>query len=216
MGEGMLFLGQLNANVVALDIKTGKELWRTPIEEWRNGYGITGAPLYYEGIVYSGNIGGEFGVPSRLTALEASTGRILWRWYTLPGPGEVGSDTWPAGTDHAMRGGAPIWNTPALDPQLGLIYFATGNCGPDYDGSMREGDNLFLLLDCRAEGKERRICPAFSRGAPRHLGLRRGEPGRVVRHRDQRTRQLTRRASCAMFCWHLPSLVAGKTSNPMR
>jgi len=115
-----------------------------------------------------------------------------------------------------MRGGAPIWNTPALDPQLGLIYFATGNCGPDYDGSMREGDNLFLLLDCRAEGKERRICPAFSRGAPRHLGLRRGEPGRVVRHRDQRTRQLTRRASCAMFCWHLPSLVAGKTSNPMR
>src|SRR5271154_4133250 len=68
---------------------------------------------------------------------------ILWRWYTLPGPGEVGSDTWPAGTDHAMRGGASIWNTPALDPQLGLIYLATGNCGPDYDGSMREGDNLF-------------------------------------------------------------------------
>src|SRR5580692_6150698 len=92
MGEGMLFLGQLDANVVALDVKTGK---------------------------------------------------ILWRWYTLPGPGEVGSDTWPAGTDHAMRGGASIWNTPALDPQLGLIYFATGNCGPDYDGSMREGDNLF-------------------------------------------------------------------------
>jgi quinohemoprotein ethanol dehydrogenase len=143
MGEGMLFLGQLDANVVALNVKTGKEVWRTPIEEWKNGYGITGAPLYYEGIVYSGNTGGEFGVRSRLTALEASTGKILWRWYTLPGPGEVGSDTWPAGTDHAMRGGAPIWNTPALDPQLGLIYFATGNCGPDYDGSMREGDNLF-------------------------------------------------------------------------
>jgi len=104
MGEGMLFLGQLHANVVALDIKTGKELWRTPIEEWRNGYGITGAPLYYEGIVYSGNIGGEFGVrSSRLRALEASTGRILWRWYTLPGPGEVGGDTWPAGTDHNAR-----------------------------------------------------------------------------------------------------------------
>jgi quinohemoprotein ethanol dehydrogenase len=67
----------------------------------------------------------------------------LWRWYTLPGPGEFGSDTWPTGTDHAMRGGATIWNTPALDPQLRLVYFATGNCGPDYDGSMREGDNLF-------------------------------------------------------------------------
>src|SRR5215472_6779600 len=68
---------------------------------------------------------------------------ILWRWYALPGPGEVGSETWPAGTDDYKRGGASIWNTPALDPQLGLVYFATGNCGPDYDGSMREGDNLF-------------------------------------------------------------------------
>ena len=143
MGEGMLFLGQLDANVVALDIKTGKEVWKTPIEDWKNGYGVTSAPLYYGGIVYSGNTGGEFGVRSRLTALDAKTGKILWRWYTLPGSGEVGSDTWPAGTDHAMRGGASIWNTPALDPQLGLIYFATGNCGPDYDGSMREGDNLF-------------------------------------------------------------------------
>jgi alcohol dehydrogenase (cytochrome c) len=143
MGEGMLFLGQLDAHLVALDIKTGKEVWKTPIEDWHNGYGVTSAPLYYEGIVYSGNTGGEFGVRSRLTALDAKTGNILWRWYALPGPGEVGSNTWPAGTDHAMRGGASIWNTPALDPQLGLIFFATGNCGPDYDGSMREGDNLF-------------------------------------------------------------------------
>jgi quinohemoprotein ethanol dehydrogenase len=143
MGEGMLFLGQFDANVVALDIKTGKEVWRTPIEVWQDGYGITSAPLYYDGIVYSGITGGEFGVRGRLTALDAKTGKILWRWYTLPGPGEFGSDTWPTGTDHAMRGGATIWNTPALDPQLGLVYFATGNCGPDYDGSMREGDNLF-------------------------------------------------------------------------
>ena len=143
MGEGMLFLGQLDANVVALDIKTGTEVWKTPIEDWRNGYGITSAPLYFDGIVYSGITGGEFGVRGRLTALDAKTGKILWRWYTLPGPGEFGADTWPAGTDHSMRGGATIWNTPALDPQLGLVYFATGNCGPDFDGSMREGDNLF-------------------------------------------------------------------------
>ena len=143
MGEGMLFLGQLDANMVALEIKTGREVWKAPIEDWRNGYGVTNAPLYYGGIVYTGNTGGEFGVRSRLTALDAKTGQILWRWYALPGPGEFGSDTWPAGTDHAMRGGASIWNTPALDPQLGLIYFVTGNCGPDYDGSMREGDNLF-------------------------------------------------------------------------
>ena len=99
MGEGMLFLGQLDANVVALDIKTGKEVWKTPIEDWQNGYGVTSAPLYYDGIVYSGITGGEFGVRGRLTALDAKTGKILWRSYTLPAPGEVGSDTWPAGTD---------------------------------------------------------------------------------------------------------------------
>ena len=143
MGEGMLFLGQLDANMVALDIKTGKEVWRTPIEDWHNGYGVTNAPLYFDGIVYSGITGGEFGIRGRLTALDAKTGKILWRAYTLPAPGEPGGDTWPAGTDHFSRGGASIWNTPALDPELGLVYFAVGNCGPDYDGSMREGDNLF-------------------------------------------------------------------------
>src|SRR5215471_4374316 len=143
MGEGMLFIGQLDANMVALDMKTGKEMWRTPVEDWHNGYGITNAPLYFDGIVYSGITGGEFGVRGRLTAMDAKTGKILWRAYTLPAPGEPGGDSWPAGTDHFSRGGASIWNTPAIDPQLGLVYFAVGNCGPDYDGSMREGDNLF-------------------------------------------------------------------------
>jgi len=143
MGEGRLFLGQLDANMVALDIKTGKEVWRTPVEDWHNGYGITNAPLYYDGIVYSGITGGEFGIRGRLTALDAKTGKILWRAYTLPAAGEPGGDSWPAGTDHYNRGGASVWNTPALDPELGLVYFAVGNCGPDYDGSMREGDNLF-------------------------------------------------------------------------
>ena len=143
MGEGMVFLGQLDANVVALDAKTGKEVWKTPIEVWQDGYGVTSAPLYYDGIVYSGITGGEYGVRGRLTALDAKTGKILWRWYTLPAPGDVGGETWPAGTDHYLHGGATIWNTPALDPQLGLIYSSVGNCGPDYDGSMREGDNLF-------------------------------------------------------------------------
>ena len=143
MGEGMLFIGQLDANVVALDIKTGKEVWKTPIEVWQDGYGVTSAPLYFDGIVYSGITGGEYGVRGRLAALDAKTGKILWRWYTLPAPGDVGGDSWPAGTDAYQHGGATIWNTPALDPDLGLIYFATGNCGPDFDGSMRAGDNLY-------------------------------------------------------------------------
>src|SRR5438128_2557700 len=143
MGEGLLYFGQLDANVVALDMKTGKVKWKTPIEKWENGYTITSAPPYDEGLVYSGISGGEFGVRGRVTALDAKTGEIKWRWYTLPGPGERGSETAPPGTGHSMRGGATVWNTPALDPQLGLLYFAAGNCGPDYDGSMREGDNLF-------------------------------------------------------------------------
>jgi alcohol dehydrogenase (cytochrome c) len=144
MGEGMLFVGQLDANVVALDIKTGREVWRTPIEDWHNGYSITSALLYYGGIVYSGISGGELGIRGRLTALDAKTGKILWRAFTVPASAEEnGSDTWPAPSGATIPRGAPIWNTPALDPQLGLIYFATGNCGPDYDGSVREGDNLF-------------------------------------------------------------------------
>ena len=143
LGEGMVFFGQLDAHVVALDANTGKVVWKTPIEQWENGYTITSAPIYYDGRIYIGMSGGEFGVRGRLTALDAKSGQILWRAYTLPAPGEPGSETWPPGTDHAMRGGATIWNTPALDPELGLVYFATGNCGPDYDGASREGDNLF-------------------------------------------------------------------------
>jgi quinohemoprotein ethanol dehydrogenase len=124
-------------------------------------------------------------VRSRLTALDAKTGKILWRWHTLPGPGEVGSDTWPAGTDHAMRGGASIWNTPALDPQLGLIYFATGNCGPDYDGRCAKATTCSVPRLSRLTPKPA-ICLAFPGGAQRHLGLRCGEPSRAVRSGHQR------------------------------
>jgi alcohol dehydrogenase (cytochrome c) len=84
MGEGMVFVGQLDANVVGLDIKTGREVWKTPIEDWHNGYSITSAPLYFDGIVYSGIAGGELGIRGRLTALDAKTGKILWRAYTIP------------------------------------------------------------------------------------------------------------------------------------
>ena len=76
MGAGMLFVGQLDANVVALDIKTGREVWRTRIEDWRNGYSVTSAPLYYDGIVYSCISGGELGIRGRLTALDAKTRQV--------------------------------------------------------------------------------------------------------------------------------------------
>src|SRR5881275_3335271 len=84
MGEGLLYFGQLDAQVVALDMKTGKVAWKTAIEKWENGYTITSAPLYYDGMVYSGISGGEFGVRGRVTALDAKSGEIKWRWFTLP------------------------------------------------------------------------------------------------------------------------------------
>lgn len=143
LGDGMLFLGQLDGNFVALDQKTGKVVWKTLIEDWHDGYGITSAPLYYNGVVYTGISGAEFGVRGRLTALAAKTGQELWRFYTVPEQGQIGGDTWPADNNAFQRGGASVWQTPAIDPDLGLIYFATGNASPDYDGSLRPGDNLF-------------------------------------------------------------------------
>ena len=116
MGEGLLFLGQLDARVVALDIKTGNEVWQTRIEEWQSGYTITSAPLYYDGIVYSGLSGGEFGVRGRLTALDAKTGKILWRSFTVPDADEIGGDTWPSAPitrcAAGQRSGTPRRSTP--------------------------------------------------------------------------------------------------------
>src|SRR5690606_27124885 len=84
-----------------------------------------------------------FGVRGRVKAYDAKTGELVWTFYTVPAPGEPGSETWPADSDAWQRGGATVWQTPALDPELGMIYFSTGNPGPDYNGSIRAGDNLF-------------------------------------------------------------------------
>ncbi len=143
LGDGKVFVGQLDAKVVALDQKTGKVVWENQAADWHKGFAITAAPLYYNGMVITGFNGGEMGTRGRLVALNAKTGKLVWTFYTVPGPGEVGHDTWPQDTDAWMRGGAPVWQTPAVDPELGLIYFSTGNPGPDLNGSVRAGDNLF-------------------------------------------------------------------------
>ncbi|HSC93305.1 MAG TPA: PQQ-binding-like beta-propeller repeat protein [Gaiellaceae bacterium] len=143
LGEGMVFLGKLDGSMVALDQLTGREVWRTQVGDWKDGYTITHAPLYYDGMVITGVSGGEFSIRGRVQALDAKTGKERWRFYTIPGPGETGHDTWPAGTDAWRHGGAPVWQTPAVDPELGLLYFSTGNASPDLDGSGRAGDNLF-------------------------------------------------------------------------
>jgi quinohemoprotein ethanol dehydrogenase len=143
LGEGMVFLSQLNGEQIALDQQTGKVKWATPIVKPGSGYSITSAPLYYDGKLYVGGSGGEYGIRGRLTALDSKTGKIDWRFYTIPGPGEVGHDSWPANNDSWKRGGAGIWNTPTVDPKLNMVYFSTSNASPDYYGAERAGDNLF-------------------------------------------------------------------------
>lgn len=151
IGEGKLFLGRLDNELVALDLKTGAELWSVKAERWEDGYTITSAPLYYDGLVITGFAGAEYGTRGRVKAFKAGDGAHAWTFYTIPGPGEFGHDTWPQGSEIWKKGGANVWQTPAVDPALGLLYFSTANPGPDFNGAVRAGDNLFtdsiLALD---------------------------------------------------------------------
>jgi alcohol dehydrogenase (cytochrome c) len=161
MSEGKIFLGRLDAKLVALDQVTGEVVWEIQAEDNQDGFAITSAPLYYDGLVITGFAGGEYGIRGRVNAYDAATGDLVWTFYTIPGPGELGHDTWPQDSDAWMSGGAPVWQTPAVDPELGLIYFSTGNPGPDLNGAIRAGDNLFsvsiVALDV-ATGEHRWHC----------------------------------------------------------
>jgi quinohemoprotein ethanol dehydrogenase len=151
IGDGHVYVGQLDGKLKALDIKTGKVTWEIQAEKWEDGYTITAAPLYYDGLVVTGFAGAERGIRGRIKAFDAKTGALKWTFNTIPGPGEFGHDTWPQDNTVWMDGGASIWQTPAVDPALGLLYFSTGNAGPDFNGHVRKGDNLFassiLALD---------------------------------------------------------------------
>jgi quinohemoprotein ethanol dehydrogenase len=153
LGDGRVYLGQLDGRLVALDQRTGKVVWSTDVGSWQRGYTITNAPLYYDGLVITGVSGGEFSIRGRVQAYDAKTGKEVWRFYTIPGPGEVGHDSWPQGTNAWEHGGAPVWQTPAVDPELGLLYFSTGNASPDLDGSRRAGDNLFAASIVAVDAK---------------------------------------------------------------
>jgi alcohol dehydrogenase (cytochrome c) len=141
IGAGMVFVSQLNGDQVALDQETGKVKWSTPVVKPKSGYSITSAPLYYDGMLYVGGSGGEYGIRGRLTALDAQSGKIAWRSYTIPGPGEAGHDSWPADNDAWKHGGAGIWNTPTVDPKTETLFFSTSNAAPDWNGAERAGDN---------------------------------------------------------------------------
>ena len=154
-GEDKIFVGQLDAHLVALDRMTGEIMWDTQTENWEDGYSLTSAPLYYDGLVITGFAGAERGIRGRVKAYNADDGSPAWTFYTVPGPGEFGSETWPQPgdpySDVYLYGGGSVWQTPAVDPDLGLAYFSTGNPGPDFAGHVRAGDNLFttsmLALD---------------------------------------------------------------------
>jgi alcohol dehydrogenase (cytochrome c) len=153
LGEGKVFAGQLDAKLVALDQRTGEVVWSVQAEPWQKGFAITSAPLYYDGMVITGFNGGEMGTRGRIKAYKAKDGSPVWTFYTVPAPGEFGSETWPKDSDAWTRGGAPVWQTPAVDPELGLMYFSTGNPGPDLQGGMRPGDNLFTVSIVAIEAK---------------------------------------------------------------
>ena len=138
-----LFMGTLDGHVVALDAKTGRVRWNVTVQGARPeaGYTFTVAPQVVKDKVILGVAGGDFGVRGFLAAYDAATGKEMWRFYTTPGPGEPGNDTWSG--ESWKNGGAAVWVTGSYDPDLNLTYWGLGNPGPDWNGDGRLGDNLY-------------------------------------------------------------------------
>ena len=140
LGE-TVYVGTLDSHVVALDASSGAVRWDETIADNHLGYSITAAPLAIQDKIIVGISGGEAGVRGFLDAYDAATGERLWRTYTVPGPGELGHDTW--GGDSWKTGGAATWLTGAYDPETNVLYWGTGNPAPDWNGDDRPGDNLY-------------------------------------------------------------------------
>ena len=139
--DDQLFLGTVDAHVVALDMRTGRVRWDVEVADYKAAYSITAAPLVVKDKVIVGIAGAEYGIRGFLDAYDAKTGKRAWRFWTVPGPGEPGNETWAG--DSWKTGGAPTWVTGAYDPQANLVYWGTGNPGPDFVGDDRPGDNLY-------------------------------------------------------------------------
>lgn len=137
-----VFYAAAEAVLVALDARTGRELWTTTVADNASAYYITLAPLVADGTVMVGASGGEFGVRGFVAAFDVETGKELWRTFMVPAPGEPGSETWPDG-DQWKTGGAPIWVTGNYDAETNLAFWGTGNGGP-WMGDQRPGDNLYV------------------------------------------------------------------------
>ncbi|MGH9722883.1 MAG: PQQ-dependent dehydrogenase, methanol/ethanol family [Bryobacteraceae bacterium] len=137
----LLYIGAVDGTAAALDARTGRNIWSVPVESYKAGYSLTGAPLVVKDKVIFGVAGGEFGIRGFLDAYRAATGGRVWRFFTVPGPEDPNSKTWKG--DSWKTGGAPTWLTGSYDPDLNLIYWGTGNPAPAWNADAREGDNLY-------------------------------------------------------------------------
>ena len=136
-----LYMGTLDAHLVAIDAATGRKRWEVVVADYEQGYSLTLAPLAIGNKVLVGPAGGEMGIRGFLAAYDAETGREVWRFKTIPAEGEPGHDTWKG--DSWLHGGASVWLTGSYDPQLNLTYWGVGNPGPDWNPELRHGDNLY-------------------------------------------------------------------------
>jgi alcohol dehydrogenase (cytochrome c) len=136
-----LFLGTLDAHLVAIDARNGRPIWDVEVGDVKLAYSITMMPLVVKDKVIVGVGGGEFGIRGYVVAYDAKTGKEAWKFYTIPAPGEPGSETWPG--DSWKSGSGSVWVTGSYDPQLNLTYWGIGNPGPDWNPDQRKGDNLY-------------------------------------------------------------------------
>ncbi|HEV3217083.1 MAG TPA: PQQ-dependent dehydrogenase, methanol/ethanol family [Vicinamibacterales bacterium] len=138
-----LFMATIDAHLVALDMKTGGVVYDVELADYKVGYSATVAPLVVKDKVIVGIAGAEFGIRGFIDAYDAATGKRAWRFWTVAGPGDPGFSSWPQNNDSYLHGGGSIWVTGTYDQQQNLVFFGTGNPGPDYYSTNREGDNLY-------------------------------------------------------------------------
>jgi alcohol dehydrogenase (cytochrome c) len=146
----LVYLGTLDAHLVALDARTGRVRWDVEVADYKLAHTITGAPLAIRDKIVVGMAGGEFGVRGFLDAYDGRTGQRLWRFWTVPGPGEPGNETWAG--ESWKYGAATTWVTGSYDPENNLVLWGTGNPGPDYNGEVRRGDNLYAASLVAVDG----------------------------------------------------------------
>jgi alcohol dehydrogenase (cytochrome c) len=139
-----IYLETDNAHLLCLDARSGHLLWDVPYAEGNKNYGATSAPLVIKNKVFVGTSGGDDGVRGFLAAFDVETGKPAWRFWTIPGPGEVGSESWPGKL--YLRGGGTTWMPGTFDPELNTVFWGTSNPAPDFDGGPRPGDDLYT--DC--------------------------------------------------------------------